>query len=610
MMSKLRRSSSLLIFFSILFSAGILFLSVRQLCGEDSGISGGAQGSTSIVTGTDEECKEPSASTEECIVHKHEYDTTSTNTACSAAGRIAPSGGEKYCVMQSISYSLSKTGENTAGKKTTTYSACKICGASYPGTNPETSDHDVTFPSNPKWDALDCGANPASGSGETASFVGNDPSSAVNSSSVVFKFDDGRCNTYCGTLPIGPYTTNFTVIEVLMLFAETDTDIAVSWEGYTETLLVPYEKNLTVAISALSDPSGADGGNVWPEGKPAWTPDGEGDSFDFPVPAPGEYTVTAECGNEVSVIIRAIKVKFRPSSKNLEWKAADTHDISQYLTNDTFDRNKLGWEILEGDEFASVDADGLVTFTMESGNSKTIKVKAYSTELPDDCSDIFTIKGEKNVSVDIKFLGLSEEIQGTPNETSPGAFIPIDDFPDTGDDNLLAASLKITPKASSGTAKLSHPPYVGVYLDGEGKQPIPGQWNPASEMPSTVYVKERSTGVGGYLTLSYTDEDGASFSDKVKVTVFRVNLVVQNLPEEQASPDRNEADPGAKVMLNNDDDNGNSIEDRKEKGEIANEDDLVEEKIVFEPNIKNELNVGSLEFYNGSGFDLTGELKV
>ena len=315
MMFKLRRSSSLLFLFFVVFSATVLFLSVRQLCGEDSGISGGAQGSTSIVTGTDEECKEPSSSTEECIVHKHEYDTTSTNTACSAAGRIAPSGGEKYCVMQSISYSLSKTGENTAGKKTTTYSACKICGASYPGTNPETSDHDVTFPSNPKWDALDCGANPASGSGETASFVGNDPSSAVNSSSVVFKFDDGRCNTYCGTLPIGPYTTNFTVIEVLMLFAETDTDIAVSWEGYTETLLVPYEKNLTVAISALSDPSGADGGNVWPEGKPAWTPDGEGDSFDFPVPAPGEYTVTAECGNEVSVIIRAIKVKFDPDSE-------------------------------------------------------------------------------------------------------------------------------------------------------------------------------------------------------------------------------------------------------------------------------------------------------
>ena len=303
-MSRLKRPSGLLFLFFVVLSASIFLLPVRQLRGEDSAVSGGTEGSTSVVTGTKEECKEPGGTgTVECIVHTHEYDATTTNTACSAAGRIAPSGGEMYCVTQSISYSLSKTGEDTVGKKTTTYSACTICGQPYPGTNPEISDHDVTFPSNPKWDALDCGANPASGDGETASFVGNTPSSSVNGSSVVFKFDDGLCKTHCGKLVIGPYTVNFTVVGVESV-SSGDVTSTTDTPGADETLYVAEgAAGETITITATPDPSDAS----WPDGAPVWTgATGSGATATFPIDVASSTadgtTVTATCGTSAKAM--------------------------------------------------------------------------------------------------------------------------------------------------------------------------------------------------------------------------------------------------------------------------------------------------------------------
>ena len=69
-----------------------------------------------------------------------------------------------------------------------------------------------------KWEAKDCGANPASGTGTTATFTASQASSSLNSSSVVFSTDSpGRCDK-CGTLTpiIKPTTTNFTVVEVVI----------------------------------------------------------------------------------------------------------------------------------------------------------------------------------------------------------------------------------------------------------------------------------------------------------------------------------------------------------------------------------------------------------
>ncbi len=144
MMSKLKRPSGLLVFFSILFSAAVLFLSVRQLHGEDPGISGGAEGSTSIVTGTNEECKEPGSGTEECIVHTHTYTATETPISnCVLASYAAPTDDSTYCINTEITVSATIKGSNTAGKTTTTYSPCTICGQSYPGTNPVETTHNL-----------------------------------------------------------------------------------------------------------------------------------------------------------------------------------------------------------------------------------------------------------------------------------------------------------------------------------------------------------------------------------------------------------------------------------------------------------------------------------
>ena len=218
MMFKLRRSSSLLFLFFVVFSATVLFLSVRQLCGEDSGISGGAQGSTSIVTGTDEECKEPGgASTVDCVTQVHAKggprEATITSYCTESAALTVPTSGSIVSVGSTIEVAASVT--NTSGTTTQTY-YCTFPGCTehtYP--DPPTTHTQITWPTL-TWTAGGCGnaATGTIGTGPT-SFTATAASTSVNSSYVELTGSAGSCQQ-CGTLTpiINPYKTEFTVVEV------------------------------------------------------------------------------------------------------------------------------------------------------------------------------------------------------------------------------------------------------------------------------------------------------------------------------------------------------------------------------------------------------------
>ncbi len=219
MLSRLKRSSGLLFLFFVVFSTSIVFLSVRQLHGEDSGVSGGAEGSTTIVTGTDDKCKEPSTSTEECITHTCTFDPIDPpdRINCKPGKRTAPSGGEIYCVGSKIIYSLALSEKDAVGKEITRYKPCPICGATREPPTTEVSHSGVVWPKL-GWIANDCGANSSHGPGETAEFTASEPSFNLKSSSVVFSTkppdgSTGNCEK-CGTLDFDTYTVNFTVVEV------------------------------------------------------------------------------------------------------------------------------------------------------------------------------------------------------------------------------------------------------------------------------------------------------------------------------------------------------------------------------------------------------------
>ena len=116
--------------FFIMAALGLFLSFVHSITAGDAGLSGGAFGTTTTVTGTDVKCDQPGGSGEECIEHTHQYDSSTTVTVCIPASRtISPGDAEKYCVNQSIAYSLSRDGSDIPGVTTTTHSNCKICQA-------------------------------------------------------------------------------------------------------------------------------------------------------------------------------------------------------------------------------------------------------------------------------------------------------------------------------------------------------------------------------------------------------------------------------------------------------------------------------------------------
>ncbi len=85
----------------------------------------------------------------------------------------------------------------------------------------------------------------------------------------------------------------------------------------------------------------------------------------------------------------------------------------------------------------------------------------------------------------------------------------------------------------------------------------------------------------------------------LEVTVAKIDLQLQGLPDENQAPP-NEENPGAFIPLNNDDDNDNLMEDRNESGSVAQENELIPLTILFQPA---EMASGTVQLEPTAGAD-------
>ena len=303
MLSRLKRSSSLLFLFFVLISASIVFLSVRQLQGEDSDVSGGAEGSTSIVTGTDEECKEPGgASTVDCVTQVHAKggprEATITSYCTESAALTVPTSGSIVSVGSTIEVAASVT--NTSGTTTQTYYCTFPDCTEHTYPDPPTTHTQITWPTL-TWTAGGCGnaATGTIGTGPT-SFTATAASTSVNSSYVELTGSAGSCQQ-CGTLTpiISPYKTEFTVVGVKSV-SSGDVTSTTDTPGADETLYVAEgAAGETITITATPDPGAAS----WPDGAPVWTgATGSGATATFFINVPSS---TAD-GTTVTAIVEQV----------------------------------------------------------------------------------------------------------------------------------------------------------------------------------------------------------------------------------------------------------------------------------------------------------------
>jgi len=178
------------------------------------------------------------------------------------------------------------------------------------------------------------------------------------------------------------------------------------------------------------------------------------------------------------------------------------------------------------------------------------------------------------------------------DEETPGGYVGANDDDDndnctpdnsdtgpvTGEDDLVAVSLSVSPSVSVGEAWVTFYPYdTGAFNVWEEVTKINEvthntEWLIAS-MPSTLYVE----GVGDTserevaLTLNYGCDTGSlDHNDDVYFTVVRVNMGMTGVWDDE------ETCKGGYIALNDDDDNNNCIADRDDTGTVNGEDDLVE----------------------------------
>lgn len=156
------------------------------------------------------------------------------------------------------------------------------------------------------------------------------------------------------------------------------------------------------------------------------------------------------------------------------------------------------------------------------------------------------------------------------------------DVPDPGVEYTLSPARyrwALSPSADGIAFIVPTEPYSGTTFKAYRQQPLRKSYTLSVEM---YWEKlDRLGYVVGELgnTFAYYDID---------LTIIKVDLVIQSLPEEQESPPHEE-DPGAYVGLNNDDDDQDgTLDSGSSESPVEGEDDLVAATISFAP--------GSLDF--------------
>ena len=185
------------------------------------------------------------------------------------------------------------------------------------------------------------------------------------------------------------------------------------------------------------------------------------------------------------------------------------------------------------------------------------------------------------VKLDLEYDGLPEEWlapPGEPNEEEPGGFICVNDndnaggeegggngTPDFEDDaplphadpDLKQIKLILLPTdLEYGKATMTLPGVLRIWKD-EFKHEPPGkkddsllEWEMPAELPTPLYLEGYSPGAGA-VTLSYEYDGKISLSDKVNMTVFKMEIKrsVDGGPYESITDENRNVLPGQKMDL-------------------------------------------------------------
>jgi hypothetical protein len=251
---------------------------------------------------------------------------------------------------------------------------------------------------------------------------------------------------------------------------------------------------------------------------------------------------------------------------------------------------------------SSSDFDGVTTTTFHYVGDSHVRVEVFDRDAsccceeedppPPGCGSKWEdmTKDIVVVRADLVMNGLGEEA-----EEDPGAYVGLNNDDDnencaidssetatvTGEDDLVAISLSVSPAQNEGQVRLIRSsekikvwdsPTKGtghlVIPDGENDYKI---WD-ISSYPSTLYVEgvSRSLSLGDVeLWLSYIRNSCTVHRDKVKITVVEVDLDMSGVSDSE------ETCKGGYIGINDDDDDNSCWEDRGEDGTVSGENDLV-----------------------------------
>lgn len=300
---------------------------------------------------------------------------------------------------------------------------------------------------------------------------------------------------------------------------------------------------------------------------------------------------TGEVSNEDDLV--KLTIEERPSGLFGALKAAQKGSLT--LVRDggpasgyvTFWKNSTRGEKITDLSWSFSDEETEVPDSMYvEGSSRSGQMKDLALKLYFHCG-VAATKDELNITVFDVDLSMQELDEN--REEKVGAFVALNGEKATPtSNNLVPVNLTVMPgrlaDGYTGTVKLEKTANLKLWADSSMSSEVTEtEWDLGSQ-PEVLYVegtKASDSVRGDSLTLTVDlKKDGNTFIsiyDVVKITVFNFELEVTNLAESK------KLEPGAIVVLNNDDDDKDGKIDNLDDNGVNDEDDLLKAQMKASP---------------------------
>lgn len=250
-------------------------------------------------------------------------------------------------------------------------------------------------------------------------------------------------------------------------------------------------------------------------------------------------------------------MKFDPDSEIRSlWAEGTVKELKDNLKdNDNFDKSKFAFEIVSGKQFVDLDeTTGRVIFKKDMSSGNSVKIRAYSTEIPEQ-EDFFTFK------TSYSFVEINISDVPDSDEENIGGFVMVNDDDDNGDlnvdhgkkyeigggtDNDLRRldisylglpeisskhplKLILFPLTTTGVKVWRSPDRSGDAIVFHGGT---ASFESISDVPSTLWFEALSPNVCG-LKISYYHKDTGRLTDTIKMTSVYTSISLEGIPNER-----------------------------------------------------------------------------